>query len=822
MIKAFLSHSSKDKAGYVRNVANWLEKDNIVYDEFTFEEGERSLDEILLGLDKAELFVFFISENSLNSEWVKTEVSGAKQRLDEKTLSKVYPIIIDGSIKFDDPRIPDWLRTYNMKPISRSSVAARRIHTKLREICWKKYPKLELRDNFFAGRNSETDKFEGRIHDFFLNKPLAIFCSGFPGVGRRTLLHYSLRKTDVTQDPFKPASIAIDRDASIEEFILKLNDFGLIDFGESLLNMNDKSLDEKVSIIHKFMDAAHEAREIFYIVDSGAIANYQKEVSDWFKKAILEYEGKKYPVFCIASKYKVIFKNQPKSDLFFFLELSELSVSDRKNFFSKLCGFYNLDITEQQFTDVCNVLSGYPDQVKYAADMLLNDSQINFEDKIVTLAQYNSDKASVLLAKHENCEKTSNFIRMLSRFEVISTEFIFSIVDEETYYPILEDLAAQHIVELIGLDNEIVRVNDIVRDYIARNRIKLDPELQRLVSEKVAETVRDDNLFELDSSETIFSIKESLKNGIVVDERFMIPTHYLRCMKDLYHNRGSLKRIIELADIILAKKDNIDSSSLQDIRYYLCLALAKTKNDRFMTEVQLIKGDEHSFLLGFFYRLQGRFDEALTRFNLIKDKRYVNARAKREIVQVYVQLGEYEKALKYAKENYEKERGNQFHTQAYFNSLINSDDAIHHERKLKELIDNLRSINSEQSIEMADIADALFHAKIKQNKTRSLDLIKDCVARYPDNHYPLLGYCDIALIFSDKIEFKTAIEKIQNLNDSQLSSRTLNRYLALDAAFSGDEDGALNFVRRDLDRYPEESRIKLCEALRELARRNLS
>lgn len=42
MIKAFLSHSSKDKNSYVRNVANWLNKDNIVYDEYTFEEGEKN------------------------------------------------------------------------------------------------------------------------------------------------------------------------------------------------------------------------------------------------------------------------------------------------------------------------------------------------------------------------------------------------------------------------------------------------------------------------------------------------------------------------------------------------------------------------------------------------------------------------------------------------------------------------------------------------------------------------------------------------------------------------------------------------------------
>lgn len=59
MIKAFLSHSSSDKDSYVRNVANWLQKDNIIYDEYTFEEGEKPLDEIINGLNKSEIFVLF-------------------------------------------------------------------------------------------------------------------------------------------------------------------------------------------------------------------------------------------------------------------------------------------------------------------------------------------------------------------------------------------------------------------------------------------------------------------------------------------------------------------------------------------------------------------------------------------------------------------------------------------------------------------------------------------------------------------------------------------------------------------------------------------
>ena len=75
MIKAFLSHSSADKERFVRIVADKLKnKMGIHYDEYTFEAGNKTIDEIFIGLEKTDLFVFFISEDSLKSEWVKKEI----------------------------------------------------------------------------------------------------------------------------------------------------------------------------------------------------------------------------------------------------------------------------------------------------------------------------------------------------------------------------------------------------------------------------------------------------------------------------------------------------------------------------------------------------------------------------------------------------------------------------------------------------------------------------------------------------------------------------------------------------------------------------
>lgn len=822
MIKAFLSHSSLDKKDYVRKVAETLGRDNIKYDEWTFEEGEKSLDQILLSLDKTDLFVLFLSRNALQSKWVNTEIREAKILLSEEKISKFLPIIIEDGLTYEDELIPDWLRdNYNLKPVKRAQVAARRIHNKLRELSWSRHPELKKRHNMFVGRNDKQEDFEERIHDFNKDKPCVIVATGLPGVGRRTFLHRALYKTNIVDCPHKPSSIYLDDSVSIEDFILKLNDLGLVELGEDVTNLTNKRIEEKIEIVHCIMQAAYQTREVIYILDDGCLVNYQRSITEWFDAIVKSYPHTDFPIFSLASKYRVNFKNRPRNDKYFFVELAELNPKERSRLLSQLLTLYKVDISKEDFSYVCELLFGLPDQIMFAVDLIVNDNETKITDKLPTLAEYNTDKASVLLKKYEGDESTLNFIRLLSQFEIMSLDFIFSIVDEKDCYSMIESLVAENICELIGIDGEIIRLNDVIRDYIKRNKIKLSTEHQKKLDKQVKRLIQDDEIFERDSSEYIFTIKEALKKDVSIDPKLLIPSHYLRCMKDLYFGRGSLERIVELADIILQKTGYLDSRVEKDIRYYLCLALAKQKNDRLLKEVHNIKGDEHNFLLGFYYRLSGRYRDALDRFEPIAQAPYVGSRAKREIVQVYVQLEEYSNALVYAKNNYEENRGNQFHTQAYFHCLINSDHASEHRKTLLSLIKNLRAIHSDQSIEMADIAMALYEAKVNNDEARAYDLINDAVNRYPENYYPLLTLCDIAIKYENKDLLSEGISKLGKISKlKNISDRTLNKYKSFSYAFNGDLDSAIMAFKKDLGRYPPESKERLISKLREISLRN--
>ena len=142
MPRAFLSHSSSDK-WYVNTVVEKLPNGLCVYDEYSFEEGMGTLEEIERGLEASDLFVIFLSDIALERPWVKEELSRAHSMWSRGFIQRIYPIIIDKKINHSDKRIPDWMRDeFNLKLVTKPVKAKLLIEQRLKEISWKKHPVL--------------------------------------------------------------------------------------------------------------------------------------------------------------------------------------------------------------------------------------------------------------------------------------------------------------------------------------------------------------------------------------------------------------------------------------------------------------------------------------------------------------------------------------------------------------------------------------------------------------------------------------------------------------------------------------------------------
>ena len=806
MNKVFLSHSSADKSAYIDVVARRLGEQSIEYDSATFEEGERSEDEINKRIGHCTLFALFISNAALDSKWVQAEIERAARSRSSVGLRKFWPVIIDTSITYKDPRIPEWIRQeYNLKLVSRPAVAARRIEAKLRQLHWDGSPKSAERRRIFVGRNELVASIENRFDDVDLPKPSCVIASGLPRIGRSKLLRHGLVKVSLIDAAYEPLKISLEREESIEDLILKLFDTGLTTInGSDVSGLLTTTVREKVQILSGMFGDIRRAREILFIEDRGCIVNYAREIASWFADAISALGVGARPVVCVAATYRTDPAYIRRNQFFFAIEIPELSPRERSGLFKRILELHEFDVSSDDFSFFADQLKGFPEEAIFGADLILDLGVQSAKAQVHQITEFNTERASLLLRQFEAEPEVLDFIYLLSEFEFVGVSFLFEIVDERVYQPLLDRLVTNLICDFIGAEREFVRLNDTIRDLIRRNRFALAPVFATKLKNHVREFVNDSDKFERDSADFFYSIKSALAQGIEIDPRYLAPSHILRTIKDLYYarRREPEKRLIQLADMLLEKEAFLDPKVTEDVRYYLCLCLARQRDRRVLTEVMKVDGPEHNFILGFYYRNCGRHKEAISKLTSVLDKPYIASRAKRELVQVYLYIEEFEKAMAMARENYFASRGNQYPIQSYMNCLLNSEH-VEHREEILGLIGELRTIGSVQAEEMALIGQAVFEAKLNGNKEAAYDCI-DQASAVQGSHFPLLAKFDIALRFQDKVELEKTLGALKEMSKTRnFSENTLVKNEAYFLAASGELEQAKKVLLAGLKDYPD-------------------
>ncbi|GAK94013.1 hypothetical protein JCM19298_488 [Nonlabens ulvanivorans] len=337
MTKVFLSHSSAQK-GFVREIAKKLSKQDIVYDEYTFEEGEKTISEIFIGIEQTCLFVLFISDESLNSSWVKSEIKEAKEKLDSNSLLRIYPVIIDKNINYDDPRIPDWLKEeYNLKYVSKPTKISNRISSQLKMLNWNQYPKNQKRSNIFVGRTSQIPSYEERIFNFDKPKPIVFIATGLPSIGRRKFTNHCLTKTNIVTIEYSPVTLVTNYRDSIENFIIGLYDLGFSDVSRSeLTNFLKMEMNKKVELATTLLLEIEEHEKLLSIVDNFSIVKEDGFLVEWFTQIINKIEHINRLFISLISRRRVKFKEISRNNRIFAIAIPELKVNEKKNTISNI------------------------------------------------------------------------------------------------------------------------------------------------------------------------------------------------------------------------------------------------------------------------------------------------------------------------------------------------------------------------------------------------------------------------------------------------------------------------------------------------------
>lgn len=812
---AFLSHSSKDKKGYVEIVARKIGYHKCVYDELTFEEGMKSLEEIEKGLNKTDLFVIFISNSALESDWVKRELNEAFRLLNEGNIKRILPIIIDPHITYEDQRLPKWLREeYNLKYVARPTVASRRIIQRLREISWECHPKLKEKERIFVGRNDLIKSFEERIDSFDLPTPLCFIASGIKEIGRRSLLKKCFVKANIFEESYQPPIIFLNSHEGIEDFIYRIYDLGFSGTFD-LSDFMTTKLEDKIGIAIELIKDVQNSREIIFIIDNGCLITPDREVNKWFKAILEELKYSDRITFAVASSFRANRNNIRKMDYLYYLEVPELEKKERDGLLKRYSYFEGLELLSNDFKYFSGLLNGFPQQVYYAVDLIKDLGIPKAKKDCYLLVEFNSERVNLLLSKYGDDEKAINFLCFLSEFDFIDYDIIFEVVGEDQYFiKLLDEFFALAICENLGANKEYIRVNDAIRDYVRRNRLSLPEEYKAKLEEHIKKFLKDYKDEEKSAADLLYSMKEALLAGEKIDQKYLIPSQFLKTMTELYHFHKRYNEIVKLADRVLLNEEFIDERVVTEIRYFLCMALARLRDKRFLDEVQYFDGPNHNFLFGFYYRLTGNYRKAIERLETALAERPNFSFAERELVQVYLYIEEYGKALELAKQNYEKEKNNPYHIQAYFRCLIRQGINGGSESKIEELLENLSKVKSEKGKEMYLTAKAEYLAFYKNEEELSVALINEAINQFPNVYYSRLVKFNICEKFNRIDDMKYIVETLEAETDK--GSHFYSIFINLKAIYLakiGLKDEALKLVLGSIRNYPENSLDKIIKQI---------
>lgn len=816
MIKCFLSHSSNDKERYVRIVKNHLRKESIIYDEDTFEAGMSPSEEIINGLDETSLFVIFISESALDSKWVKDELAIAKEKVASGKIDRIYPIIIGDNITFEDPRIPSWMKQgFNIQHIKQPRVAARKINSRLRELAWRNHPTLRDRERIFVGRNGKIKNVEERFDDYEKDSPIVFIASGLNSIGRKSFIKEALKKATIIRESYHLPQIYMEETDSIEDFILKINDLGLCDE----INTNDlltTDFNRKIELALALINGVASEKERILIEDRGSIIRYDSNIVDWFEYIVNNISDRGHLTFCIASKFRPNKSIQYKNMAFYIEEIPELEKAERNGLLLRYSKHRGLELPREELSFFSDLLTGYPEQVIYAVDMIAESSIYETKRNSHLIQEYATDKAKLVVDSLKKDLASLNFLYFLCKFEFISFGFLFDIAEEEIYFPILSNFLLSSICERLGASGDYIRVNEVIKDYVDRSRFGMPSDFSEKLRSHVKKFISGSDDDNRDISDYIFSIQEALISGESLPDRVLIPSYFIKTIREIYKKGGSAnyKEVIRLSDRVLVNSAYLHKNVLDHIYFIKCQALARLRDPSFFGEVKMVSEPESSFLHGFYYRIQGNQENAIKSYNRVLSTRPNDYRAKSELVLVYMQSEEHELAYELAKEIYNHAPNNPLNANNYLSCIFHRDKNHGDRALIEEIVNRLASDPSDRAQEMYRSARAKILAHFDHDIEGAYVLLDETINRFPDVTYPVLTLADLSIQFKNIKKLKQAIDILDKNNSSNSQTyRSHIRYKSIYIAMTGDSSKAIALARTELRGVRKEALDKFINKL---------
>lgn len=644
MVKAFLSHSSVDKV-IVRQIKNKLQRFWTYFDEDCFEPGEDFRTAITSRLTDTNLFVLFVSRNSLSSSWVNFEIDEAYWQTIQRNNINILVLALEDILPTE---LPAWMRRAKFGKVTTVRLAAQQIKNLL-------FDSVSLQNTVYMGRETDTANFYREIAQYEDRIPNIFAIAGLNGIGRRTFIKDILYRRFSLPYVFQ---VEIDESEGLVELYRKLLDdnpeaLSPDDITEYYTVFLDESPEEQAGEIARILSTYTEAQTCPLLIDGGVMLDddgyYKKEFL-----AILRAFGETFPDCYLTIIHMRLPKlRQRDRDLIHIFRLHALDATSCYSLFDSLLKKQNVPIPNyNQVREIAEYLEGYPPSVLYAVrecalegvDLVCNDKRglIDFQERI-----FKKYLDSVRLN-----ELDENVLEVIYNMNSIAIDPIATIL-EHSREEIAQSLRNSHDYNIVELRS------DGMYSIAPPMRISIERKLHRYSKEdfsKISKQLID--VYWAPEGTIPFGLIDSIIFAILRSDQgddldnfknYLLPSHLLKAAKKANQDRDwssaekYARKALEL-DSNLTEAKSILFKMLVRQETSHTRKRATEEEDALLKSLREIDGKAVYYLEGFRFMKRRRYDDAIERFQLAIQAGDSSIPTYRDLAECYYQTNQVNEA----------------------------------------------------------------------------------------------------------------------------------------------------------------------------------
>lgn len=768
-MKAFLSHSSKDKY-FVDQVARALGKTQIEYDAQTF-EFTLNTQAIRNALTRADIFILFLSKNSIHSNFVREEERAALEARAKGIIKRCVVFTIDGTSYRE---LPEWLKEINIvQNLSSPKACARRIESYLVALASEEAKASDL----YIGRESELKDLRSALAVPRSSTPLAIHLVGHEGIGRRTFLRNSLSNLYARVYDVFP-EVSVGQYEGINEFyknIYALN--AITNNSETIKNFTDfvrKQESEKISIIVETISAMIENGEFVVISDDGGFYTDEGDYQPYFSEILQRLGELGYPCVGVIQTRMMPFALRQKYPKSYHARLNSLSDESVKEIISFSLKRKDIDFNESQIKQLSELVDGHPRNIKFAIKYIETYGIGTILSDPSELIAWKRKRAEDFLFRINFSEMQCDVLAALYEYRFIASDLLFTIIKGDSA-DIAHNIRALEDFCCIDRRDDFYHISLPLRDAIAKDqRFSRTDDWKQQIGSSICEAIRDyrdEDFVGIAILETATIAAAKGADAPAYLANLILPSHLLRIGRD-YYDKKRWKSCIEFCDKAwlsrtqLPKDAQIELLRLKGLsaaRLADTLSFDAALSDLLEYNSKSSKRIKH-FLQGFNLRMKGNLDKAEEEFLAAYRLAPRNASTNRELASLYCKLKSYVEAESYARSAYNDSPTNPFIIDVFVQALLGKKHLGLQvdPKELAAVLDDLRRYGDAPGSSFFLIREGQRRAH-ERDYTGALSMLDKAIDRTPILASPYFIRADIRLEMNDITGAERDLAEINDL-----------------------------------------------------------